>query len=91
MGVTDQLPSVGWIVHYRLTEQDVADAFVQHGRGGINQPKVGDVLPMVIVGVVDESLAVSGNVHLPGGYLLGVDNRGYSVSTNGCWFWPPRV
>jgi len=88
MGVSEQQPSIGRIVHYRLSEQDVADIFVAHGTetGHFN---VGDVLPAQIIRVGENQVQLSVNL---GSALLARYAGPVSVpTTNGCWFWPPRV
>lgn len=83
-------PSVARIVHYRLTEQDVSDAFVAHGtNGGGHAP--GDVLPAVITKVHGDELLVNLHIWLDGPSSLWRGRVGYSVETAGCWFWLPRV
>lgn len=91
--MTEQQPSIGRIVHYRLSEQDVNESFIRHG--STQALSAGDVLPAIVVGVrrgraVDAPPALDMQVFLPGGYPLWVssitEGAGHSE-----WFWPPRV
>lgn len=89
--MTGQAPSVGRIVHYRLTERDVNDIFVAHGTAtGKHEP--GDVLPATIIRVfIDGTIYLSVNL---GSALLaraGVSRLPDGDDGLGQWFWPPRV
>lgn len=91
-------PTIGRIVHYRLARHD-ADRIEQRRvetdehRRGFNAAHTGDVYPAIVVrvnqGVGD--LSVNLQVMLDGSDTLWVTSRNYSVETDGCWFWPPRV
>jgi hypothetical protein len=92
--MTEQQPSIGRIVHYRLSEQDVADIFVAHG-ASTGSFDVGDVLPAIVLRVNDPTVwGVDLSVQLGSATMLrraeaGPD--GATGSLNGRWFWPPRV
>lgn len=101
--MTKQLPSVGRIVHYRLTEQDVNDAFIQYGRS-VQAAVEGDVLPAIVVACyaeyrsIDAPTVLDLSVFVPGGgilYVQGVAQRDEALPddeiSNGCWSWPPRM
>ena len=86
--------TVGRIVHYRLSTQDVEQiderrnaAVGQRGTGAVP----GDVYPAIVVRTFGDTLAVNLRVFLDGPDTHWVTSRGYSVETDGCWFWPPRV
>jgi hypothetical protein len=70
VGVTDQLPSVGRIVHYRLSDDE---------RG--NAVRAGDVLPLIVAAVyaeyksVEAPHVVNGQVVLDLIYTLWVTSR----------------
>lgn len=90
MGVSTQQPSIGRIVHYRLSDEDISKApNTVFARG--NRPYIGGVYPAVIVRTADDDLRVNLRVLLDGPDDLWVTSAGYSVDTDGCWFWPPRV
>ena len=95
-------PTVGRIVHYKLSQQD-ADEVNRRRTGsghGENWPegaqahtgnsvKAGDVFPMIITVVHSESM-VNGQVFLDGNDTLWVTSR--SLGENEFdWNWPPRV
>lgn len=86
-------PTIGRIVHYRLSDQDVeqvAELRRETGRQG-NTARPGDVYPAIVVRTFGDSLGVNLRVMLDGPDTLWVTSRGYSVETPGCWFWPPRI
>jgi hypothetical protein len=89
VGVTEQRLSVGLIVHYRLSDEDLRKLSARSLIAG-NQPHVGDVYPAVILRVNGE-LSVNLRVLLDGPDDVWLTSRNYSVETNGCWFWPPKV
>jgi len=93
MGVTGQLPSVGRIVHYRLSQAD-ADAIAFERTKLMGAPRnpatTGDVYPAVVVRV-NGGLSVNLQVKLDGPDTHWATSRNYSAETQGCWFWPPRV
>lgn len=85
-------PTIGRIVHYRLTEQDAAEAGA----------RAGDVLPAIIVGVfaawrsVDAPLVCDLQVFLNSSAPVMLHRQGVSElppneDGTGQWFWPPRV
>lgn len=90
------IPSIGRIVHYRLTENDVAliasqrDGTVKTG----NAPREGDVYPLIITRVWEqdptEASAINGQVLLDGNDTLWVTSRKQGDEL-GNWFAPPRV
>lgn len=86
-------PTIGRIVHYRLSDQDIeliADRRRETGEQG-NAARPGDVYPAMVVRTFGDILNVNLQVFLDGPDTLWVTSRGYSVETEGCWFWPPRV
>lgn len=99
--MTEQRPSIGRIVHYRLSDQDVSDAFVAHGQTHSQSLRAGDVLPAIVVGVfaeyksIDAPLVLDMTVFLPGGHTLWVEAvrelREGQADQHGFWCWPPRV
>lgn len=86
-------PTIGRVVHYRLSEQDI-ELIAEHrretGEQG-NTARPGDLYPSIVVRTFGDSLAVNLQVFLDGPDTLWVTSRGYSVQTQGCWFWPPRI
>lgn len=92
MGVSEQSPSVGRIVHYRLTEHDVNDIFVAHGTA-TGRYEIGDVLPAQIIRVYDEGRHIDLSVNLGGALLLrhAVTELPGGDDGTGQWFWPPRA
>lgn len=100
MAVTDQLPSVARIVHYRLSAEDVSNINFQRTRllGGErgNAPREGDVLPLIVAAVyaeyksIEAPSVVNGQVILDGPDTLWVTSRKQG-DENGQWSWPPRV
>jgi hypothetical protein len=87
-------PTIGRIVHYRLSETD-AKSIERHRDDrddeSSNQARAGDVLPAIVVRTFGDTLAVNLRVFLDGADMHWATSRGYSVQTEGCWFWPPRV
>lgn len=99
-----QAPTIGRIVHFTLRQMDV-DAilarrqsqqamaeragypFLSHG----NEPKVGEVVPMVIVRINSASLAsVNGQCHLDS-YELYWATSVCEGEGPGTWQWPTKV
>lgn len=96
--MTEQRPSIGRIVTYRLSEQDVDVILARrhqanaHGEPHGNGVQVGDEYPMIIVrtfGSAPDS-AVNGKVQLDGTDELWVTSvhRGEGERH---WDWPARV
>ncbi len=99
-GVLMSPPTAGRIVHYRLSEQDAeninqrrAAAWRVRNIGATvpegNDAAVGQVFPAMVVRTFD-GLAANLQVFLDGNDTHWATSRGYSVTTEGCWFWPPR-
>lgn len=87
-------PTIGRIVHYRLSEQDAEHITISaeaHGGHRGNEVRAGEVYPAIIVRTADDDLRVNLQVFLDGPDTRWVTSRGYSVETGGCWFWPPRI
>lgn len=88
------IPSVGRIVHYRLSEQDAALINQRRaaGNGQGNSVAAGDVFPLMITRTWGdhEGSAVNGQV-----FLDGDDSLWVTSATEGDgirqWFAPPRV
>lgn len=84
-------PTVGRIVQYALTEQDIeriqndADPRTQYG----NIPHAGDILPLLVVRVWDGRL-VNGQVFLDGNGRLWVTSRAEGTDA-GNWHYPEIV
>lgn len=97
-------PSIGRIVHYRLSLIDCdeinrrrndarCNAMANDGaiRHAGNDVLPGDVYPMTIVRVFDQSGGmVNGQVHLDGNDAYWATSR-HEGAGEGEWFWPPRV
>lgn len=86
-------PTIGRVVHYRLSEQDI-ELIAEHRRETGEQGNTaypGDVYPAFVVRAFGDTLSVNLRVMLDGPDTLWVTSRGYSVQTQGCWFWPPRI
>lgn len=85
--MTDQSPTVGRIVHYRLSDQDINDVFLMVGSR--SDARADDVLPSVIIrtheqGVVDLQVFLDA----PGAlYRTSVSHGDHQRQ----WSWPPRV
>lgn len=88
-------PSIGRIVHYRRTEQDVNDLFVDFGTAGGGVPEVGEVVAAQISRVNPD-----GSVNLrvmpdgPGTLCRASVFEGSAdafADGFGLWCWPPRV
>lgn len=100
-----QQPSVGRIVHYRLSEQDATDINRRrkdfHTSGGAedrsgfvghvgNRVAEGEVFPAVIVRVRDESTVTCNlKVLLDGNDTYWATSRAEGAEA-GRWTWPPR-
>ena len=84
-------PTIGRIVHYTLTEQDIeriqneADPRVAYG----NTPHAGDTVPLLVVRVWDGRL-VNGQVFLDGTGRLWVTSRAEGADA-GQWHYPAIV
>lgn len=93
----DQKPTVGRIVHYRLTDTD-AQLIANQRRnlyGSLmsvgNAARLDDVYPAIIVRVFDpNSTAVSLQVHLDGPDTYWATSRTEGLDP-GQWSWPARV
>lgn len=86
-------PTIGRIVHYRLSEQDVARITInaeKHGGHQGNEVRTGDVLPALVVRV-NAGNSVNLQVFLDGPDVYWATSRGLDGIDYGCWFWPPRV
>jgi hypothetical protein len=94
MGVTGQLPSVGRIVHYRLSAEDCVKIRYQQTRviGGDrgNHVTEGDVCAALVVRV-NGADSVNLQVFLDGPDVYWATSRPEHEEESGCWFWPPRV
>jgi hypothetical protein len=84
------VPSLGRIVHYSLSDSDVAS--IPDAASALNAPRAGDVYPMLIVRVWGdaETSSVNGRVFLDGRHDLWVTSRSQG-SGAGSWFEAPRV
>lgn len=87
-------PTIGRIVHYRLSTTDVQQIDERRREAGGqrgNSAVPGDVYPAVVVRTFGDSLGVNLRVLLDGPDTHWATSRGYGVETPGCWFWPPRI
>lgn len=101
-------PTIGRIVHYRLSEQDADEINRRRSHAALhmdehrtaatgaqvhvgNTLQAGEVLPAMVVRVFDGTIGANLQVFLDGNDAYWATSRGYSVQTEGCWFWPPRV
>lgn len=89
-----QTPTIGRIVHYKLSEQDVLsinDQRLAHRSAG-NVPRKGDVYPAMIVRTWGEQIGASVQLQV---YLDGSDTYWATSRTEGKaegqYVWPPRV
>jgi hypothetical protein len=86
-----QLPAIGRIVHYTLTEVDVSlinssiDAMQRHH----NVARAGDVYPAMVVRVFDTSASANLQVFIDGDWSYWVTSR-EEGDEPGTWAWPPR-
>ena len=95
--MTEQKPSIGRIVHYKLNEGDVANIdrlmpLVVDGQCQERNPvTAGDVYPAMVVRVFDPS-PTTANLRV---FLDGADSYWATSRTEadepGHWTWPPRV
>ena len=88
------IPTVGRIVHYRLSEVDATNVASSRARSSThgNTAREGDVFPMVIVRTWGdtEGAAVNGRVLLDGPDDLWVTSRNEGTGP-GTWSPPPRI
>ena len=85
----DQLPSIGRIVHYVLTD---ADASAINGTARpCNAASAGQVYPALVVRTFGGT-AVNLQVFIDGGFSHWATSRPQSAEgTPGAWHWPPRA
>lgn len=92
--MTQQAPSLGRLVHYRLNEQDVAVINERRTAKGIrgNSVEVGDVFPLLVVRMWGEGpeACFNGTVFLDGPDTHWATSRKLGDQPGEC-FWPPRV
>ncbi len=87
-------PTVGRIVHYTISEQDVEEIARQRGHRRSptspvgNQMHAGEVMPMVVTAVWSED-CVNGQVLLDGNDSLWVTSVSEGEGEYS-WCWPPR-
>jgi hypothetical protein len=95
-------PTIGRIVHYRLSEQDANliskrrdDSFVEgQARNHGNAARAGDVYPAMVVRVFDPSTTTANlQVFLDGNDTYWATSRQEAPDdmSEGYWFWPPRA
>lgn len=84
-------PTIGRIVHYRLSAGDVQSINIQHPPRDRNAVREGQVLPATVTAVFGEA---SGSANL----AVQLDGVGTYWATSrpegdgpGQWSWPPRV
>jgi hypothetical protein len=90
-------PTIGQIVHYKLTEQDVQAIDEKYPmidadgrRSSRNRVNVGDVFPAMVVRVFDADHGINLQVSLDGDMSYWATSR-QEGDGHGFWFWPPRV
>lgn len=89
------MPTVGRIVHYTLSAQDVQRISPRRTSSNAvhigNEPREGDVVPMMIVRVwQSDQHSVNGQAFLDGTDVLWVTSA-IEGSVPGTWAWPPRT
>lgn len=88
--MTGRSLSVGRIVHYRLSDQDVNDTFLLIG--GQTQAQRGTVFPAIVVRADHDGADLQVFIDGPG--LLWrprITETTTDTPEPGHWFWPPRV
>jgi hypothetical protein len=93
--MTTQQPSIGRIVHYQLSDTDVAmiDRQLHEAAAGVHRNSVhaGDVYPAMVVRVFDLSVSTSNlQVFLDGDCSYWATSR-VEGDQPGTWTWPARV
>ncbi|SDI20040.1 hypothetical protein SAMN05421505_1387 [Sinosporangium album] len=94
---TETAPTIGRIVHYKLSGHDVSMIDLESmqsfgGQGVIRSPaKLGDVLPAIITRTYEGSgTAVNLQVFLDGNHSYWATSRSQGTD-HGQWSWPPRA
>jgi hypothetical protein len=89
--------TIGRIVHYRLSADDVTNIKAQRLDNDLirgNQPCEGQVLPLIVTIVwpneYGDHEGINGQVLLDGNDSLWVTSRKDGAEP-GCWSWPPRT
>lgn len=83
--------SIGRVVHYTLSETDVAYIQSRHqDRSSCNQASAGDVYPAMIVRIWGDATHVNLQVFLDGDCSYWATSRGEGEGA-GFWAWPERV
>lgn len=87
----NQKPSLGRIVHYRLSSDDVMriESNRQDGKGSGNSVRAGETVPMMITVVWSET-CVNGQLFLDGNDSHWVTSASYGAADRQ-WQWPPQV
>ena len=91
------VPTIGRIVHYRVSEDDAQHyGFRPLDNPSFNLPYPDDILPMTITSVHADSDGVvrhiSGNVMVNNGTMFWAGSVTEGLGDiPGQWFWPPRV
>jgi len=84
-------PSIGRIVHYKLSEGDVAFIQSKHqDRSSCNIASIGDVYPALIVRIWGSGENVNLQVFLDGDCSYWATSRAQGDAA-GFWHWPERV
>jgi len=96
-GADTAVPTIGRIVHFRITEHNAKQINAQRTQAGLatktgNVAREGDVYPLLIVRVWDCNL-VNGQLFLDGNDTLWVTSQPPAKEDGqlGAWFWPERV
>ncbi|MCU1518486.1 MAG: hypothetical protein JWQ75_3207 [Pseudarthrobacter sp.] len=87
-----QTPTIGRLVHYKLTAGDVASITAKRLKDGTsgNTPAAGELYPATIVRVWGGHAGVNLQVHLDGPDTHWATSRPEGEA-EGQWIWPPRV
>lgn len=84
-------PSIGRIVHYKLSSGDVSLILSKHqDRSSCNQAAIGDVYPAMIVRIWGDDPYVNLQVFLDGDCSYWATSR-TEGEDEGHWVWPERV
>ncbi|HEY9354265.1 MAG TPA: hypothetical protein VIP28_13475 [Nocardioides sp.] len=84
-------PSIGRIVHYKLSEGDVAYIQSKHqDRSSCNQASAGEMYPALVVRVWGSGESVNLQVFLDGDCSYWATSR-VEGDAAGTWRWPERV
>lgn len=86
-------PTIGRIVHYRLSQYDCQRIEFNRSKYGLlgNPVAAGDVVPVLVTKVWSSDL-INGKAQIDGEGSFWVTSAARGVGDEpGTWFWPPRV